>query len=88
MLLIGYAAGIGLAGVLTTLAVATRIGNDILSVLTAMFNPLPAIALLPLALIWFGLGTPALVFVLIHGVLWAVVLNTAPGSARFRRRCG
>ena len=24
--------------------------------MTAMFNPLPAIALLPLALIWFGLG--------------------------------
>jgi sulfonate transport system permease protein len=79
VLLIGYAAGIALAAVLTTLAVATRIGNDILSVLTAMFNPLPAIALLPLALIWFGLGTPSLVFVLIHGVLWAVVLNTSAG---------
>jgi NitT/TauT family transport system permease protein len=79
VLLIGCAAGIALAAVLTTLAVATRIGNDILSVLTAMFNPLPAIALLPLALIWFGLGTPSLVFVLIHGVLWAVVLNTSAG---------
>lgn len=79
VLLIGYAAGIALAAILTTLAVATRIGNDILSVLTAMFNPLPAIALLPLALIWFGLGTPSLVFVLIHGVLWAVVLNTSAG---------
>jgi sulfonate transport system permease protein len=79
ILLLGYAAGIALAAVLTTLAVATRIGNDILTVLTAMFNPLPAIALLPLGLIWFGLGTPSLVFVLIHGVLWAVVLNTSTG---------
>ena len=79
VLLIGYAAGVALAAVLTTLAVSTRIGNDILSVLTAMFNPLPAIALLPLALIWFGLGTPSLVFVLVHGVLWAVVLNTVTG---------
>jgi sulfonate transport system permease protein len=79
ILVLGYAAGIALAAVLTTLAVATRIGNDILSVLTAMFNPLPAIALLPLGLIWFGLGTPSLVFVLIHGVLWAVVLNTSSG---------
>ena len=79
VLLLGYMAGIGLAAVLTTLAVATRLGNDILSVLTAMFNPLPAIALLPLGLIWFGLGTPSLVFVLIHGVLWAVVLNTSSG---------
>jgi NitT/TauT family transport system permease protein len=79
VLVLGYAAGVALAAVLTTLAVATRIGNDILSVLTAMFNPLPAIALLPLALIWFGLGTPSLVFVLIHGVLWAIVLNTTAG---------
>ncbi len=79
VLLIGYAAGVALAAVLTTLAVATRIGNDILSVLTAMFNPLPAIALLPLALIWFGLGTGSIVFVLIHGTLWAIVLNTVTG---------
>ena len=27
-----------------------------------MFNPLPAIALLPLALLWFGLGTPSIIF--------------------------
>ena len=61
---------------LTTFAVASSIGTRILSTLTAMFNPLPAIALLPLALIWFGLGTPSLVFVIIHSVLWAVALNT------------
>ncbi|MDA8052408.1 MAG: ABC transporter permease [Rhodospirillales bacterium] len=79
VLLIGYVAGVALAGMLTTLAISTRTGNDILTVLTAMFNPLPAIALLPLALIWFGLGTFSIVFVLIHGVLWAVVLNTSAG---------
>jgi NitT/TauT family transport system permease protein len=44
-----------------------------------MFNPLPAIALLPLALLWFGLGTPSLVFVLIHAVLWPLALNTHSG---------
>jgi len=79
VLLIGYSIGIGLAAVLTTFAVSTRIGTDILSTLTAMFNPLPAIALLPLALLWFGLGTPSIVFVLIHSVLWPVSLNTHSG---------
>jgi len=34
---------------------------------------------LPLALIWFGLGTGSLVFVLIHSVTWAVALNTHSG---------
>jgi NitT/TauT family transport system permease protein len=78
-LILGYAAGLVLAAVLTTIAVSTRIGSDLLSTLTAMFNPVPAIALLPLALIWFGLGLPSLVFVIVHSVLWAVALNTLTG---------
>jgi NitT/TauT family transport system permease protein len=75
----GYAAGVVLAFVLTTLAVSTQLGRDLLSTLTAMFNPLPAIALLPLALLWFGLGAGSLVFVLIHSVLWPLALNTFAG---------
>jgi NitT/TauT family transport system permease protein len=65
--------------VFTTIAVSTRIGTDLLSTLTAMFNPLPAIALLPLALLWFGLGAKSLIFVIVHSVLWAVALNTHSG---------
>lgn len=79
VLVIGYATGLGIAAAFTALAVSTRIGTDLLSTLTAMFNPLPAIALLPLALLWFGLGTPSLVFVIVHSVLWAVALNTHTG---------
>src|SRR5215212_3163594 len=79
ILLMGYAAGLAIAGIFTTLAITTRVGTDFLSTLTAMFNPLPAIALLPLALLWFGLGAKSLVFVIIHSVLWAVALNTHSG---------
>ncbi|APO78177.1 ABC transporter permease protein (plasmid) [Rhizobium etli 8C-3] len=79
ILLMGYAAGTILAAILTVLAINTRIGTDFLETMTAMFNPLPAISLLPLALIWFGLGASSLVFVLVHSVLWAVALNTHSG---------
>jgi NitT/TauT family transport system permease protein len=79
VLLVGYAAGIALAALLTAIAITSRIGTDLLETLTSMFNPLPAIALLPLALIWFGLGAGSIVFVLIHSVLWAVALNTHSG---------
>jgi NitT/TauT family transport system permease protein len=95
ILLTGYAAGLAIAGIFTTLAITTRVGTDFLSTLTAMFNPLPAIALLPLALLWFGLGAKSLVFVIIHSVLWAVALNTHSGftsvSPTFRmagQNCG
>jgi len=79
VLLVGYVSGIALAALLTVIAITSRIGTDFLETLTAMFNPLPAIALLPLALIWFGLGAGSIVFVLIHSVLWAVALNTHSG---------
>ena len=79
VLLIGFATGTVLAGLLTVFAISTLIGTDFLETMTAMFNPLPAIALLPLALIWFGLGMGSLVFVLVHSVMWAVALNTLAG---------
>ena len=79
LLLKGYAAGLIIAAALTAFANATRIGADLLETLTAMFNPLPSIALLPLALIWFSLGEASVIFVLIHAVLWSVALNTHTG---------
>ncbi len=79
VLLKGYVLGIILAFALTSLAVSTQFGRDLLGTLTSMFNPLPAIALLPLALLWFGLGDNSLIFVLVHSVLWALALNTYAG---------
>jgi NitT/TauT family transport system permease protein len=79
LLIKGYLAGLGIAALLTAFASVSRIGADLLETLTAMFNPLPSIALLPLAMIWFGLGQASVIFVLIHAVLWAVALNTFAG---------
>ena len=79
VLLQGYVLGVVLAFGLTSLAVSSRFGRDLLDTLTSMFNPLPAIALLPLALLWFGLGRGSLVFVLVHSVLWPLALNTYAG---------
>jgi NitT/TauT family transport system permease protein len=79
LLLKGYLAGLAIAAALTALASVSKIGADLLETLTAMFNPLPSIALLPLALIWFGLGDNSVIFVLVHAVLWAVALNTFAG---------
>jgi sulfonate transport system permease protein len=79
LLLKGYALGLTLAMIFTALAMMSRLGTDLLETLTSAFNPLPAIALLPLALIWFGLGDGSIMFVLVHSVLWAVALNTHSG---------
>jgi NitT/TauT family transport system permease protein len=79
LLLEGYGVGLILAVLLTAFASVTRIGSDLLETLTSMFNPLPSIALLPISLIWFGVGEGGIVFVLVHAVVWSVALNTHAG---------
>jgi NitT/TauT family transport system permease protein len=79
VLLSGYLIGIAVAATLTALAALSRWGSEALGLLTSMFNPLPAIALLPVALLWFGIGTPSLIFVIVHSVLWPVALACHSG---------
>lgn len=79
VLLQGFGLGVAGAFLLTWLAVSSRVGRDLVDALTSMFNPLPAIALLPLALLWFGLGTGSLLLVLVHAVLWPLTLNATAG---------
>jgi len=79
LLLKGYGLGLLFAGALTALASVSRIGSDLLETLTSMFHPLPSIALLPISFYWFGYGEGALIFVLVHAVLWSVALNTHAG---------
>ncbi len=79
VLVTGYALGVALAALLTALATSCRLGASLLETLTAMLNPLPSIALLPLALLWFGIGEGSLLFVLLHAVTWVVATNTYSG---------
>ncbi len=79
VLSMGYIGGIAAAAILSALALGSRLASDLLDTLTSMFNLLPAIALLPLSLLWFGLGTPSILFVLVHAVVWPMALNTLAG---------
>ena len=79
ILAIGMGIGIVIAGILTTLATWTRIGEDVLVLLTSMLNPLPSIAILPLAILWFGLSSSALIFVIANAVTWPIAINVSMG---------
>ncbi len=75
----GYTLALSIALVLVSLAVTLPFMRDVLQTLTAIFNPLPAIALLPLAMLWFGLGEASLLFVLVHAVVWPFSLAALAG---------
>lgn len=79
VLVIGMAIGIGVGVVFTIWATATVLGRDVIMLFTAMINPLPSIAILPLAIIWFGLNNKALVFVIANAVVWPIAINVSTG---------
>lgn len=79
VLSLGFLIGVMGAMILAALGSTTSWGADLLDLLTALLNPLPAIALLPLALMWFGLGNGSLIFVLVHSVMWPMALNAHSG---------
>jgi sulfonate transport system permease protein len=78
-LLVGMCAGALVGFALASFAVFSKVGHDLLTVLSAIFNPLPSIAILPLAMIWFGLRPESIVFVVALASVWPVAINTDTG---------
>jgi NitT/TauT family transport system permease protein len=79
VLLKGYGLALVIATVLVSLAVANGFLRDMLQTVAAMLSPLPAVALLPLAMLWFGLGEKSLLFVLANAVIWPFALAALQG---------
>ncbi|OQY34344.1 MAG: hypothetical protein B6241_05010 [Spirochaetaceae bacterium 4572_59] len=64
------------------MAVAGRRWNKIdqfWEALSALAHPLPGIALLPLLILWTGLGTHIIVLIVFHSVLWPFYINLRSG---------
>ena len=78
-----YVQGLGLAlaiGVVLGIAIGvSRTIEDALSVVVEFLRPIPAVALIPLAIVWFGLGTPMLRFVVAYAAVWPILVHTVYG---------
>jgi NitT/TauT family transport system permease protein len=79
LILYGLAISFVLAALLTAPIIASPLAKDIIQSIVAIVDPLPGIALLPLAILWIGIGEGAILFVIVHSVLWPVLLNTISG---------
>lgn len=79
VLLIGLAVGVGAAFILVFVAVMGSFGREGVGTLTAALNPLPSIGLLPIALLWFGFSTTAVVFVIAFSTVWPMGIAVLGG---------
>lgn len=79
LILRGLVIGLIIAVVLSSLAMIFKTFEGLVETLITIAHPLPGIALLPLIIIWFGAGTKAIVFIIIHSVVWPMILNLLTG---------
>lgn len=78
-LLVGFTIS-AIAGTLLGLALGrVRLLDQTLGSLVLGLQALPSICWLPLALLWFGLGEQAILFVVVTGALLAITLSTQAG---------
>ncbi len=76
---VGFAIGASLGVVTGLLTSRTRVFNWALNPLLTLLRPIPAIALVPVAIVWFGIGEGSKYFVISYTVFLAVWLNTHHG---------
>ncbi len=78
-LLAGYAIGLAAGLPLGLLTARFRPMQDTLGVLALGLQGLPSVCWVPLALLWFGQTEGAMLFVVVMGTLWSVILATEAG---------
>jgi NitT/TauT family transport system permease protein len=78
-LLIGYVIGL-IGGVpLGLLTARWNLLHDTIGTLALGLTTLPSVCWVPLALLWFGQSEAAMLFVVVMGTLWSVVIATDTG---------
>jgi NitT/TauT family transport system permease protein len=78
-LLVGYFAGLLVGIPLGLLTARFQFLHDTLGVLALGLQGLPSVCWVPLALLWFGQTEVAMLFVVVMGTLWSVVLAAESG---------
>lgn len=79
LILFGLIIAIIIGLILSSLSIINPIVENLVDTCISIFHPLPGIALLPLIILWIGTGSKAVVFIIIHSVLWPMILNMVAG---------
>src|SRR4051795_13614322 len=78
-LLVGYFIGLAIGLPLGLLTASMKFAEDTIGVLALGLQTLPSVCWVPLALLWFGQTEAAMLFVVIMGTVWSVVIATDTG---------
>ncbi|MCG6134664.1 MAG: aliphatic sulfonate ABC transporter permease SsuC [Nostoc sp. LLA-1] len=75
----GFVVGGGIGFILGLITGFSRIGEALLDSSLQMLRNIPNLALIPLVILWFGIGDEARLFLVVMGVFFPIYLNTYHG---------
>lgn len=84
--LLGFCFALVLGVVLGMLMGANRWARENLDPIIESFRPISPMALLPVAILWFGTGTPAALSVVTYAAFFPLLINTVHGVSRVDRK--
>lgn len=79
LILKGLGIGIVLAFIFSSLPIVSKIFYAIYNLVVSVMDLLPGVALLPLAIMWFGIGEATIIFIVIHSILWPMSRSIIDG---------
>jgi ABC-type nitrate/sulfonate/bicarbonate transport system permease component len=65
---------------------SSRVLRDNLDPLIESFRPIAPMAVLPIAILWFGTGTPAALAIVTYAAFFPLLVNTVHGVSRVERK--
>jgi NitT/TauT family transport system permease protein len=78
-IIVGLLASILIAMVMTSAALLFTRAAYVVEVLTTIMHPMPSVAMIPLVIVWIGIGFPGVVALTINSCLWPILLNSYTG---------
>jgi NitT/TauT family transport system permease protein len=75
----GFAIAVATGAVLGAAMARIRLVSDLFDPLVELLRPISALALYPLAILWFGIGDASKIFIIVLAASFPVILNTFAG---------
>jgi NitT/TauT family transport system permease protein/taurine transport system permease protein/sulfonate transport system permease protein len=77
--LIGFSLAVLIAVPLGIGMAVSTVTSNLAEPFVRIFSPIPGVAWVPLAILWFGLGDEAAIFIITIGSIFPILLNTVQG---------
>ena len=75
----GLLIGIVLAFILSGLSIVSKMFYSIYHMVVSLCDLIPGVALLPLAILWMGIGEGTIILIVVHSIIWPMTRSSMDG---------